>query len=163
MAAHASFSLGKTLALELEPSGEMVEVRRGQRITSEAVRLLSLRPDITLGGARDVRELVRRAELGAMVEPADLLMIMDTLRAGRNLRNNIVKTAEQRGGLDTLSFIADGIAPFNDGPMPRTITLIAARSGVPAMNPPMTTLSFVSTKPRVLRFANTDPALPLTS
>src|SRR5439155_25524823 len=39
----------------------------------------------------------------------DILLVLDTLRAGRNLRNLVVRTAEQRGGLDTLSFIADGM------------------------------------------------------
>ncbi len=109
LAAHASFSLGKSLALELKPSTDIAEVRRWQRITSEAVRLLSLRPDITLGGARDVRDITRRAELGSVLDTSDILMVADTLRASRNLRNLIVRTAEQKSGLETLSFIADGM------------------------------------------------------
>src|SRR5262245_37688457 len=109
LASHASFSLGKTLALELVPTTDITEARRYQRITTEAVRLLSLRPDVTLGGAHDVRDLTRRAALGAILSPAEILEVLDTLRASRNLRNVIVRTAEQRGGLDTLSFIADGI------------------------------------------------------
>jgi DNA mismatch repair protein MutS2 len=109
LANHTSFSAGKALALELEPSTDITTVRRGQRITTEAVRLLSLRPDVTIGGARDVRDLARRAELGSMLEPGDLLAVLDTLRAARNLRSLVVRTQEQRGGLDTLAFIADGI------------------------------------------------------
>ena len=109
LASHASFSLGKSLALELAPSTNITIVRRNQRITSEAARLLSLRPDASVGPARDVRELTRRAELGSILDPAEILMVQDTLRAGRNLRGLIVRTSEQKGELETLVFIADGI------------------------------------------------------
>src|SRR5947209_2432934 len=87
----------------------MAEVRRNQRITTEGVRLLSLRPDVSIGGARDIREIALRAELGSMLDPADILLVLDTLRASRNLRNLIVRTAEQKGGLETLAFIVGGM------------------------------------------------------
>lgn len=109
LAQHASFSAGKALALELTPSTDMAEVRRNQRITTEAVRLLSLRPDVSIGGARDIREIAMRAELGSMLDASDILLVLDTLRASRNLRTLIVHTEEQKGGIGTLSFIADGM------------------------------------------------------
>jgi len=109
LAQYASFSLGRALALELEPNTNIDKVRRDQQITTEAVRLLSLRPDVTIGGARDVREVVRRAELGAVLDPADILAVLDTLRGSRILRGLILRTAEQQSDLKTLAFIADGI------------------------------------------------------
>lgn len=109
LASYASFSAGKTVALELVPLTDITQVRRNQRITSEAVRLLSLRPDVTLGGARDIREMVRRAELGSVLDPSEVLMVLDTLRACRILHGVITRTAEQRGELPTLAFIADGL------------------------------------------------------
>src|SRR5947199_2209716 len=77
LASHASFSLGKTLALELTPSTDITAARRYQRITTEAVRLLSLRPDVTLGGAHDVRDITRRAELGSVLSAAEILGVAD--------------------------------------------------------------------------------------
>ncbi len=112
LAQFSSFGAGRTLAIELEPSSDVTQVKRNQRITTEAAHLLSLRPDATLGGARDIRENVRRAELGSVLDPADILAVLDTLQASRNLRNLIVRTAEQKEGLQTLAFIADGITPL---------------------------------------------------
>ncbi|MEO6457983.1 MAG: Smr/MutS family protein [Chloroflexia bacterium] len=112
LAQFSSFGAGRALAIELEPSTDVAQVKRNQRITTEAARLLSLRPDATLGGARDIRENVRRAELGSVLDPADILAVLDTLQASRNLRNLIVRTAEQKEGLQTLAFIADGISPL---------------------------------------------------
>jgi DNA mismatch repair protein MutS2 len=109
LASYTSFSAGKTAALELVPLTDITQVRRNQRITSEAVRLLSLRPDVTLGGARDIREMVRRAELGSVLDPSEVLMVLDTLRACRILHGVIARTQEQRSELPTLAFIADGL------------------------------------------------------
>ncbi|HEX9989310.1 MAG TPA: Smr/MutS family protein [Chloroflexia bacterium] len=123
LATYTSFSAGRTLALELEPVTDIAQVRRAQRITTESARLLSLRPDVTIGGARDVRELVRRAELGSVLDPTDILAIFDTLRASRIIHNLIVRTAEQKEGLETLVFIAGGIAnlPKVEGEIERCI------------------------------------------
>ncbi|HEY0068508.1 MAG TPA: endonuclease MutS2, partial [Chloroflexia bacterium] len=109
LASYTSFSAGKTVALELVPLTDITQVGRNQHITTEAVRLLSLRPDVTLGGARDIREMVRRAELGSVLDPSDVLMVLDTLRACRILHGVIMRTEEQKGELPTLAFIADGL------------------------------------------------------
>jgi DNA mismatch repair protein MutS2 len=109
LASYTSFSASRALALELPPVSDIAQIRRAQRITTEAVRLLAVRPDVTTGGARDVREIARRAELGALLDPEEILLVRATLAAGRNMRNLIVHAAEQKGGLDTLRFIADGI------------------------------------------------------
>jgi DNA mismatch repair protein MutS2 len=112
LASYTSFGASRALALALEPLSDVTHARRNQRITTEAVRLLSLRPDVTTGAARDVRELARRAALGSMLDAADILLIKSTLAASRNLRGVIVHAADQKGGLDTLRFIADGITPL---------------------------------------------------
>jgi DNA mismatch repair protein MutS2 len=112
LASYASFSASRELALALLPSNDISHVRRQQRITTEGVRLLSLRSDVTIGGARDVREIAGRAALGSLLDPTDILLVKVTLAAARNLRNMVVNTADNRGGLDTLRFIADGITPL---------------------------------------------------
>lgn len=112
LAAYTSFSAGRDVALQLMPLDDITQVRRSQRITTEAVRLLSLRPDVSIGGAHDIRELARRAELGSLLEPKEFLAVLDTLRAGRNLRSLILRTHEQRNELEILTFIADGISPL---------------------------------------------------
>src|SRR5579884_2675999 len=72
VAAHASFSLGKARVHALRPTRDLAEAERRQVLTQEARRLLDLRPHVTIGGARDVGDLVRRAALGGRLEASDL-------------------------------------------------------------------------------------------
>jgi dsDNA-specific endonuclease/ATPase MutS2 len=57
-----------------------------QAVTSEAVRLLASRPSLTIGGARDVRPMVNRATLGAILPAPDLVDILGTIDSGRTIR-----------------------------------------------------------------------------
>ena len=95
LAEHTSFSTGRELALRLQPSYDFAEVARRQRETSEARSLLDDRADVSVGGARDVRPLVDRAEHGAILLPAELLEIRDTLISGRSLRRTITRLGDQ--------------------------------------------------------------------
>ena len=61
LAQHADFSASKSLALALTPTIYLSEVLDRQAETSEARRLLSLKPDLSVGGARDVRPLLQQA------------------------------------------------------------------------------------------------------
>ncbi|MBN1641855.1 MAG: endonuclease MutS2 [Anaerolineae bacterium] len=88
---HASFSAGRDLALALTPSTDVGQVRRRQRETDEARRLLSVKPDLTLGGAHDLLPLVANALRGARLLPTDLLDVHDTLRRAEVLRRSLVK------------------------------------------------------------------------
>lgn len=85
LASRTSFSASRELALALQPSTELEEVQIRQRATSEACRLLSEREDLTIGGARDVRDRARAASRGAVLEPADLLAVQATLISSRKL------------------------------------------------------------------------------
>nr|MBC7245432.1 endonuclease MutS2 [Chloroflexota bacterium] len=106
LAAHTSFSAGRELALSLRPSSDPEEVRRRQRETSEAKLLLLLQPGLSLGGARDVRPVVRNAEIGAMLDAQALLDVQATLVSGKTLRRAILPKAER---FPTLAAIAQRI------------------------------------------------------
>ncbi len=95
LAEHTSFSAGRKLALSLQPSSDDDEVARRQGETSEARALLDDRGDVSLGGARDVRPLVDRAEHGAILLPDEFLDIRDTLVSGRTLRRAITRLRNQ--------------------------------------------------------------------
>ena len=60
---------GRELALALRPSSDYAEVVRRQRLTAEARRLLELKPNLSLGGARDVRPHAARAPSPASLSP----------------------------------------------------------------------------------------------
>jgi DNA mismatch repair protein MutS2 len=95
LAEYTSFSAGRELALSLQPSSDLEEVARRQRETSEARALLEDRADLSLGGARDVRPLVDRAEHGATLLPTELLEVHDTLVSGRTLRRTITRLRDR--------------------------------------------------------------------
>src|SRR5687767_7811068 len=82
LAGLTGFSVGRELAQSLVPSTDLDEVRRRQEITTEARRLLELRANATVGGARAVRPSIRRAALGGELAAADLIDIAGTLAGG---------------------------------------------------------------------------------
>src|SRR5579871_6760548 len=91
LAASCGFSVSKELAETLEPSSDAVLVARRLALTSEAVRVLDVAPNLTTGGARDVRPAVERARRGGILDPQEFLAIQATLSAGRTVRNAIVR------------------------------------------------------------------------
>ena len=91
LAREAAFSVSKALCLALEPSADAVEVERRLAFTTEARRLMDLRPDIGVQGARDVRKHVQAADRGAMLAPAELNETLATLRASRFVSRSIAR------------------------------------------------------------------------
>lgn len=88
---HASFSAGKEAVAALQPSTDLSTVQRLLDQTTEARALLEARPSMHLGGAHDVRAAVRRAEIGSVLTPAELLDIGSTLGASARLRSAVLK------------------------------------------------------------------------
>ncbi|UCH87335.1 MAG: endonuclease MutS2 [Dehalococcoidia bacterium] len=111
LARHTSFSAGRALALALLPSTDYAEVVDRQRITAEARRLLEMQPNLSLGGAHDVRPQVQKAALAGVLEPSELLDIQSTLSLAASLRNTIHRLGIQ--GLPLLSALAEGLADLS--------------------------------------------------
>jgi len=95
LAYHADFSASKELALALMPACHLPEILESQAETSEACRLLSINPDVSIGGARDVRPLLEQAIRSSVLLPAELLDIRQTLVAARNLERVITRLSDQ--------------------------------------------------------------------
>jgi len=79
----------------LTPALHLSEVRERLAETSEARRLLSLRPDTSVGGARDVRPLLEQATRSAALLPEELLDVRQTLIAARNLKRTLTRLSNQ--------------------------------------------------------------------
>ena len=82
----ASTSMGKELAAELLPSDEPSEVRRRVAETAEGAAVLDALGMPPLGGARDVRALVKKAEKGVVLETHELLAVGSSVYAARNVK-----------------------------------------------------------------------------
>lgn len=85
LAAHCAFSVSADKARNLLPASSFDEVQRRQAVTREAASLLTSHPDLSIGGARDIRAAVNLAKHGGVLLPNDLLDIKSTLIAARTL------------------------------------------------------------------------------
>ncbi len=94
LAGFTMFSASRELALALRPSPFLAEVRNRQAETTEADRLLSVKVNLGVGGARDVRPNVTRARQGATLLALELMEIRQTLIAARELKRTIVRLAQ---------------------------------------------------------------------
>ncbi len=86
---YTTFGAGEEFAIELHPSTEIEEVQLWQRETAEALALLEEKSNITVQGARDVRDPVIRSQRGLIIEPSILLDIRYTLRRATTLRRTL--------------------------------------------------------------------------
>ena len=94
IAAYASFAPTADKASALRPLSDLKEAQRLQAETREAFSLLVTTPDLTIGGARDVREQVDLASHGGVLTPVDLLDVKSTLIAGRTLARKFERVSE---------------------------------------------------------------------
>ncbi|HPO81419.1 MAG TPA: endonuclease MutS2, partial [bacterium] len=69
--------MGKDIALRLSPSSSKEEILRNSAETEEAKRLISYEPSPSLSGLVDVSPLVKKASLGVILEPQELLHIAE--------------------------------------------------------------------------------------
>lgn len=77
--------LGKELAMGLLPSGDIGEVRERLKETAEAYMVLSMsRPP--LNGVRDIRDLMKRIGIGALVEPMEIMDVLSSMYAMRDVK-----------------------------------------------------------------------------
>lgn len=94
LSVHCQYSVAAGLARNLEPTPDRRVATVWVATTAEAVDLLRNFPDFSVGGARDIRELVTKAEKGARLQPSELLLVNDTLNAARRLKRSFLKLPE---------------------------------------------------------------------
>ncbi|WP_371370711.1 endonuclease MutS2 [Sporomusa aerivorans] len=79
--------MGRELAESLEPVSDANEVSTRLAETAEAREVMNTVPTVPLGGIRDIRASIKRAALGAILEPHELLAVSSTLYAGRRMKS----------------------------------------------------------------------------
>ena len=85
LAQHASSALGREKALNLCPSSEYDEVSQWLSETGEALRVSSLAAP-PFGGIRDIRQILKKAGKGAVLELEELQNVMSSMYAMRTLK-----------------------------------------------------------------------------
>jgi DNA mismatch repair protein MutS2 len=92
---HVSSALGKMMAEQLNPSSNFEEVVRKQDETDEAVAVLRIKGNVPLGGIFDIRPHVKRAVIGGMLSPHELMQVASTVHASRQMKRFINDFSEE--------------------------------------------------------------------
>ncbi|MDQ4044820.1 MAG: endonuclease MutS2, partial [Chloroflexota bacterium] len=109
LSVHCQYSVAAELARELQPTPDRRVAAQWVATTGEGVNLLRNFPDFTVGGARDIRELILKAEKGARLQPSELLLVADTLHAARRLKRSFLKLPEHEERFPNLVDLVGGI------------------------------------------------------
>src|SRR5690606_21349900 len=104
-----AFAPGAELAQRLVPLTGLQDVDEALADTEEALRLLETGGPDLLAGARDVREAVRRAGVGAVLSPGELLDVAATAAAVRRVRRALLHEPDHH---PRLAARAAGMAAF---------------------------------------------------
>ncbi len=91
LASYADFRASAELALQVRPTTDLTEALNRLAATTEARRLLSVKSEVGIGGARDVRDLADRAGRGGVLTGSELQEIKNTLIASRELYRTFEK------------------------------------------------------------------------
>lgn len=78
--------LGKEIAMSLKPSKNIYEVKEWLQETGEAVDILLKRGSFPLEGIHDIRNAIKKADIGSLLEIGELLKISYTLAGVRKLK-----------------------------------------------------------------------------
>lgn len=89
LAQYTAFSASRELALSLTPATDLAEVRRRQALTAEARLLLEEWPELSIGGARDVRRAALHADRGGILDGTTLREVATTLQSAALIRQRL--------------------------------------------------------------------------
>jgi DNA mismatch repair protein MutS2 len=117
VAGYAASSLGKELALQLEPGTDGDAIRAELALVSEMVTALGQGQAPPFAGLHDIRLTVKRAAIGAQLTVEQLLEVADTLTCTGNVYRYRMRLGEQ------FERLSDLLAPIEDlGHVARSIT-----------------------------------------
>lgn len=80
-------SLGRGIAEALMPQTDYTLIQNSLKETDDGVSFLVRKGSPPFGGIHDIRNSLKRVDMGAVLGPGELLAVADTLRACRNLKN----------------------------------------------------------------------------
>ncbi len=113
LSTHCSYSVAAARAREIGPSRDRKIVRYLLDVTAEATDFWTGFPEFTVGGARDIRSEVEKADKGGRLTPHDLLQILDTLRAGREVKRTFTRMPDAEDRFPNLLEFAQAIDNFS--------------------------------------------------
>jgi DNA mismatch repair protein MutS2 len=117
LSAYGACSLGKEQARQVEPSLDPARIRADLALVTEMTEALGQGQSPPFGGLHDIRLLIRRAAIGAMLTAEQLLQVADTLACTGNMYRYRMRLSERHQQLAAL------LAPIEDlGVVAKAIT-----------------------------------------
>lgn len=122
LAGYAASSLGRELALQIEPGTDAAAIRTELSLVTEMCTALGLGQSPPFAGLHDVRLLARRAAIGTMLTAEQLLQAGESLactgamyRYRMRLAEHLAGLIELLGGIEDLGLVAKTIGGCIDG------------------------------------------------
>ncbi len=112
LAQETAFSLGRELALELQPEREHEAVLARQAETAEMTHVDQMGLDMPFAGMRDLRPLVRAAAIGQAIEPGDLQEAAGALATAFRARQLAERLGDRTPRLAALATAIADFRPF---------------------------------------------------
>ena len=100
---YAVSPMGKEMAENLRPSGEIYEIRKWQNETSDAYAMIMRKGTIPLGGLKEIRPQLKRVSMGGNLNIEELMNIGEFLYVCRKVKNYSVN--ENKG--ETYEYIGE--------------------------------------------------------
>ncbi len=100
---YAVSPMGKEMAENLSPSGEVYEIRKWQNETSDAYAMIMRKGTIPLGGLKEIRPQLKRVSMGGNLNIEELMNIGEFLYVCRKVKNYSVN--ENKG--ETYEYIGE--------------------------------------------------------
>ena len=117
---YAASPLGKELCRGLAPSSDLEEIRTWQAQTTDAVTRVRLRGTTSFAGVRDIRDSLKRLEIGSSLSIPELLSISSNMTAAARAkaygRHEAEVDGSRQDGIDT----SDSLEPLFAGLEPLT-------------------------------------------
>ena len=104
VAEYCTSSLGKSAIEQLIPETEFAKVVELLEEMDEGLSILRVKGNVPMGGIFDVRPHAKRAQIGGMLSPVELMEIASTIRASRILRN-FIEDIQEEGEIQIPHFI----------------------------------------------------------
>src|SRR2546425_85039 len=126
---------GRERAERLQPATDVETVRRSLQETADGAGLLD-DGEVPLRGSSDIREGLRQAQIGAALQPADVLTLRETLAVIRQCKGFVLARRDRvpflagvARGMGTFEALEDGIrrTVADDGSVPDTASPDLAR------------------------------------
>lgn len=91
----AATPLGKEKVKQLSPLSNLEKVQRSLEATAEGRAVLQYKSDVPFGGIRDIRPYLKRANIGAVLSPEELLDIASTIAGARRLKRFLLNVTDE--------------------------------------------------------------------